>query len=56
MDFSFTPKVEDLRSRLNAFMDAYVYPAEATAAEQVRASGDEHLTPSVVRELQQKAA
>src|SRR5579862_4108456 len=55
MDFALTPKVEDLRSRLVSFMDQYVYPAEKVAAEQVHASGDEHLEPPVVKELKQKA-
>ncbi len=56
MDFSLSPKVEDLRKRLGAFMDAHVYPAEATAAEQARARGGENLVaPPVTRELQQKA-
>ena len=55
MDFALTPKVEDLRSRLIAFMDEYVFPAEKLAAEQVHASGDEHLEPPIVKELKQKA-
>ena len=55
MDFALTAKVEDLRNRLTRFMEQYVYPAEKVAAEQVRASGDEHLEPPVVRELKQKA-
>jgi acyl-CoA dehydrogenase len=55
MDFSLTPKVEDLRNRLIAFMDEHVYPNEKVAAEQVHASGDEHLEPPIVKELKQKA-
>ena len=55
MDFSLTPKVEDLRNRLIAFMDEYVYPAEKVAGEQVHASGDEHLEPPIVKELKKKA-
>lgn len=55
MDFSLTPKVEDLREQLIAFMDEHVYAAEQVAAEQVHASGDPHHTPQIVRELQQKA-
>jgi acyl-CoA dehydrogenase len=55
MDFALTPKVEDLRARLVAFMDQYVYPAEKVAAEQVEASGDEHLEPPIVKELKRKA-
>ena len=55
MDFSLTPKVEDIRNRLIAFMDEYVYPNEKVAAEQVHASGDEHLEPPIVKELKKKA-
>ena len=55
MDFSLTPKLEDLRRRLVAFMDQHVYAAEKIAAEQVHASGDEHLEPLIVKELKQKA-
>jgi acyl-CoA dehydrogenase len=55
MDFSLTPKLEDLRNRLIAFMDEYVYPNEKVAAEQVHASGDEHLEPPIVKELKKKA-
>jgi acyl-CoA dehydrogenase len=55
MDFALTPRVEDLRTRLLAFMDQYVYPAEKVAAEQVRASGDEHIEPPIVKELKRKA-
>jgi len=28
MDFAYSPKVQELRERVTAFMDAYVYPAE----------------------------
>jgi acyl-CoA dehydrogenase len=55
MDFTRTPKVEDLRQRLVAFMDQCVYAAEKVAAEQVEASGDEHAEPPIVKELKQKA-
>jgi acyl-CoA dehydrogenase len=55
MDFALTPKVEDLRRRLVAFMDQYVYPAETLAAEQVHACGDEHSEPPIVKELKQRA-
>ena len=55
MDFSLTPKVEDLRSRLIAFMDEHIYAAEKVAAEQVHASGNEHLEPPIMKELKKKA-
>jgi len=55
MDFALSPKVEDLRKRLIAFMDEYVYPNEKLASQQVHASGDEHSEPPIVKELKQKA-
>jgi acyl-CoA dehydrogenase len=55
MDFSITPKVEDLRHRLIAFMDEHVYAAEKLAAQQVHASGDQHLEPPIMKELKKKA-
>jgi acyl-CoA dehydrogenase len=55
MDFALTPKVEDLRNRVIAFMDEHVYAAEKVAQQQVHASGDEHLEPPIVKELKRKA-
>ncbi|HEX7409058.1 MAG TPA: acyl-CoA dehydrogenase family protein [Candidatus Binatia bacterium] len=55
MDFALSSKVEELRTRLVAFMDEYVYRAEHLAEEQVRACGDEHAEPPIVKELKQKA-
>jgi len=55
MDFTLSPRVEDLRDRLVAFMDEHVYAAEKVAEEQVHASGDEHLEPPIVKELKRKA-
>jgi acyl-CoA dehydrogenase len=55
MDFSLSPKLEDLRGRLIAFMDTHVYAAEAVAAEQVHASGDPHHMPQVIKDLQKRA-
>ncbi|MFI5398180.1 MAG: acyl-CoA dehydrogenase family protein [Candidatus Binatia bacterium] len=55
MDFALSPKVEELRTRLVAFMDEHVYRAEHLAEEQVRACGDEHAEPPIVKELKQKA-
>ena len=39
MDFAYSPKVQALRERVTAFMDAHVYPAEAVFERQV-AEGD----------------
>ncbi|MGH7789584.1 MAG: acyl-CoA dehydrogenase family protein [Candidatus Binatia bacterium] len=55
MDFHFSPKLEDLRQRVIAFMDEHVYAAESVAAEQVHASGDPHHMPQIIKDLQAKA-
>src|ERR1700719_3767055 len=38
MDFAFDDRTQDLRERLLAFMDEYVYPAEPTFTEQAEAA------------------
>ena len=48
MDFAYTPKVEELRGRLLAFMDEHVYPAEALYEHQMAESGDSDGRPLVV--------
>ncbi len=55
MDFSLSPRVEDLLHRVTTFMDEYIYPAEKVTEEQVQASGDEHSEPPIVRDLKRKA-
>jgi len=51
MDFSYSPKVEELRSELLEFMDSHIYPAEPIYREQMQASGDPHHDPAVLDEL-----
>ncbi len=55
MDFAFSPRCEELRKQLLAFMDAEVYPAEAVYQEQMEASGDPNFHPPIVEELKTKA-
>jgi acyl-CoA dehydrogenase len=55
MDFSYSPKVEDLRGRLLAFMDGFVYPAEETYRRQMEEAGDPHHHPQVVEDLKKQA-
>lgn len=38
MEFAYTPKVEDLRSRLLAFMDTHIYPNESRHADEAHQS------------------
>jgi acyl-CoA dehydrogenase len=39
MDFAYSPKVQELRERVQAFMDAHVYPAEKIFYKQVEEGG-----------------
>ncbi len=50
MDFEFSPKVQDLRVRLLAFMDEHIYPNEALFLEQVEA-GDRWEPAEILTEL-----
>ncbi|MEW2495692.1 acyl-CoA dehydrogenase family protein [Streptomyces nodosus] len=55
MDFAFDARTEELRTRLLAFMDAYVHPAEALAREQRARLASPWDTPAVVEELKAEA-
>ncbi|NUO92193.1 MAG: acyl-CoA dehydrogenase, partial [Dermatophilaceae bacterium] len=55
MDFAFDARTEELRAKLLAFMDEYVYPAEAVAEEQRAALASPWDTPAVVEELKAEA-
>ena len=58
MDFQHSDKVKSLQKRLNAFMDEYVYPAEAVFEAQVdaaRESGNRWQPAPVIEELKEKA-
>jgi alkylation response protein AidB-like acyl-CoA dehydrogenase len=52
MDFAFDSKTEDYRKRLLAFMDEYVYPAEAGFDD---AYADDWTPPPVIARLQEQA-
>ncbi|HKH10352.1 MAG TPA: acyl-CoA dehydrogenase family protein [Rubrobacter sp.] len=55
MNFDHPQKVLELRERLEAFMDEYVYPNEATFHEQLEASEDRWSTPPIMEELKERA-
>ncbi|MFI0987507.1 acyl-CoA dehydrogenase family protein [Streptomyces exfoliatus] len=55
MDFSFDARTEELRTKLLAFMDERVYPAEAVAEEQRALLASPWDTPAVVGELKAEA-
>ena len=54
MDFEFSPKVQDLRNRLQSFMDEEIYPNEATFEAQVE-EGGRWSAPAILSDLKKKA-
>ncbi len=54
MDFSYSTKVEELRSKLLTFMDAHVYPGEKTYVQQLEA-GERWHTPAIMETLKAMA-
>lgn len=58
MDFQYTPKVQELQKRLNAFMDEYIYPNEpkffAEIAEN-RKNGNAWIPTKIMEEMKAKA-
>jgi acyl-CoA dehydrogenase len=55
MDFELTDRCKDFIERVEAFMDAHVYPAEPVYEAQMRESGDPHFHPPVLEELKAEA-
>ena len=54
MDFAYSPKVQELRERVSAFMDTYVYPAEPVFERQV-AEGNRWEPTAIMEELKSQA-
>ncbi len=54
MNFSFSPKVIEQRSKLAAFMDEHIYPNESRYHEEVN-SGDRWQPLALIEELKEKA-
>ena len=55
MEFSLSPRCQELQALLTEFMDEHVYPAESVVEEQVSASGDPHHHPPIMEELKAEA-
>jgi len=55
MDFAYSEKVNDLRARMNDFMERHVYPNERTYHEQIAASGNPFHHAEIVDELKVQA-
>ena len=54
MDFAPSTKVREFQDKLTAFMEEYVYAAEAVAQEQITVSGDPHHHAQIIQELKQR--
>jgi acyl-CoA dehydrogenase len=55
MNFEYTPKVNELRERVSAFMDEHIYPAESVYAADV-SNGDSRWTiPPIMEKLKDEA-
>ena len=54
MDFEYDEKTQDLRKRVQDFMDAYIYPNEARFHEQI-ATGKPWTRPPLMDETKAKA-
>ncbi|MGB5374311.1 MAG: acyl-CoA dehydrogenase family protein [Polyangiales bacterium] len=55
MDFTYSDKTQALISRLQAFMEAEIYPNEAAVREQLASLPDRWNTPPLIEELKKKA-
>lgn len=56
MDFSFSPKVEELIKKLNLFMEEYIYPNEKVYEEQLTQQENRwSAVPPIIEELKEKA-
>jgi acyl-CoA dehydrogenase len=55
MNFDYTPKVEELRSRLLEFMHAHIYPSERIYAESVAGGESRFTIPPIMEELKSRA-
>lgn len=51
MDFAYSQKVNQLRERVSAFMERYIYPNQQTYRQQIAASGNPHHHAEIIDEL-----
>ena len=55
MDFALSARCEEYKARLEAFMEASVYPAEAVYEQQLAGQKTRWQTPAIVEELKREA-
>ncbi|MGH7933098.1 MAG: acyl-CoA dehydrogenase family protein [Candidatus Binataceae bacterium] len=53
MDLSLSPKTEELKKRISAFMDQYVFPAETRVREEMGEDG--HDDPQILMDIRKRA-
>ena len=55
MDFQYSSRTEELKARIEAFMDENVYPNEKLYYEQIDTLGNRWMEPPILQELKAKA-
>jgi len=55
MDFQYSSRTEELKARIEAFMDENVYPNERLYYEQIDTLGNRWMEPPILEELKAKA-
>ncbi len=55
MDFAFTPRTEEYRELLLAFMDEWVYPNESVYEHQLVEAGNPNAQPPIMEEMKAEA-
>ncbi|MEO0577776.1 MAG: acyl-CoA dehydrogenase family protein, partial [Pseudomonadota bacterium] len=55
MDFDYSPRVNELRERVDTFMRDYIYPAESEYFEYLAEADSRWVIPPIMDDLKQKA-
>ena len=55
MDFQYSSRTEELKVRIETFMDENVYPNERLYYEQIDTLGNRWMEPPILEELKTKA-
>src|SRR5262245_60328916 len=55
MEFGYDARTEEMRTRVNDFMDEFVYPNEPVHADQLENADDPWSEPPIIAELQRQA-
>ena len=55
MDFQYSSRTEELKARIETFMDENVYPNERLYYEQIDTLGNRWMEPPILEELKAKA-